>query len=154
MLRKRPCRVCGRWFRPTPRAGDRQKVCRTESCQRERHRRSCAAWRAKNPDYDRSERLRRALTPAEPPPPRGLDSPPLRGLPLSAARDAVGWQTLVLTEEISRHLHLWARDAVRAELSGIHQESRRHLPSGRETESEPGSGRVRLTGSARGAPPG
>ena len=61
MARKRPCRVCRRWFWPHPRAGDRQHTCSRPDCQRERHRRACAAWRLRHPDYDREDRLRRRL---------------------------------------------------------------------------------------------
>jgi hypothetical protein len=35
ILRKRPCRVCRRWFRPDPRQKERQYVCGDEDCQRE-----------------------------------------------------------------------------------------------------------------------
>lgn len=61
MVPKRPCRVCRKWFQPNPRAGNRQKVCSEPACQRERHRRNCAAWRQHNPDYDRGNRLRERL---------------------------------------------------------------------------------------------
>lgn len=43
---KRSCRICRKWFDPDPRQGGRQRVCRREACQRERHRRNCVAGRA------------------------------------------------------------------------------------------------------------
>ena len=38
-----------------------QCTCSAPDCQRERHRRSCAAWRQRHPDYAREDRLRRGL---------------------------------------------------------------------------------------------
>ena len=35
MLRKRPCRICRRWFQPHARAGERQRVCSEAACQRD-----------------------------------------------------------------------------------------------------------------------
>ncbi|MCA9637638.1 MAG: hypothetical protein KC420_16545, partial [Myxococcales bacterium] len=55
MHRRRPCRICRRWFDPHPRAGS------APECQRERHRRSCAELRRKKPDAGRERRLRRRL---------------------------------------------------------------------------------------------
>ncbi len=42
----RPCSVCGKWFEPDARVGRRQRCC-SRACGRERHRRSCAAWNAR-----------------------------------------------------------------------------------------------------------
>ena len=61
MNRPRPCSICRRWYRPHPRQGARQRVCSTPACQRERHRRACAQWRERNPDYDREARLQKRL---------------------------------------------------------------------------------------------
>lgn len=51
--RKRPCRICGKWFRPDRRKGDEQKVCGDKACQRERHRRNCVDWHKRNRNYDK-----------------------------------------------------------------------------------------------------
>jgi hypothetical protein len=109
MVRKRPCRVCRRWFLPHPRAGDRQKVCSSAECQRERHRRSCARWHEKTPDYDREHRLRKGLQATDA---TGTEVDPLRRLDWEAARDAVGLQVAVTLEEVGGVLVDWARDAV------------------------------------------
>jgi hypothetical protein len=113
MSRKRPCRVCRRWFQPHPRAGERQRTCSSPDCQRERHRRSCATWRRRHPDYDREDRLRRRLQVPE----QATASAPLRGIDWSAARDAVGLQVAVVIEETGQVLHNWARDAVSAQVT-------------------------------------
>ena len=50
-MKKRPCKVCRRWFRPNPRVGDEQMTCGRPSCKREWHRRKCAEWNRKNREY-------------------------------------------------------------------------------------------------------
>lgn len=45
------CTICGRFFRPSPRQGDKQVSCRRVECRRERKRRSQKAWLSKNPGY-------------------------------------------------------------------------------------------------------
>lgn len=37
MARNRPCGVCGKWFRPDPRPGERQHTCGKPGCRREWH---------------------------------------------------------------------------------------------------------------------
>ena len=113
MARKRPCRICRKWFVPHARAGDRQLACSAASCQNDRHRRACEAWRRREADYDREDRLRRRLV-REPGGelPSGVVADPLRRVDWSAARDAVGLEVAVTIEEAARVLHVWARDAV------------------------------------------
>jgi len=95
MVRKRPCRICRRWFQPNPRAGDRQRVCSHPECQKERRRRSVAALREKDPDYERADRLRGRLRTGE-----ALDEAgPLAGLDRQALRNAVGLEVSVAIEE-------------------------------------------------------
>jgi hypothetical protein len=126
MMRKRPCRICRKWFEPHPRAGDRQHTCSTPSCQQERHRRACAAWRRSNPDLDREGRLRQKLLfrgTAENTP----DTPP--GLNRDAVRDAVGLEVAVIIDELVRLLQLFARDAVRREVFATKGQSVREMAS-------------------------
>lgn len=163
--RKRPCRICRRWFEPHPRAGDRQRVCSDEACQAERHRRSDKAWRARNPDYDKKRRVAKKLgdvvegdavaTPYD---------DPLEEVDWPALERVIGPAHRVVTEGTSRLLVNWAQDAVRANV----QAQRRHLdrltqgraqdavPS-RDTEQPPDPIQVptttRKTQSDRGPPP-
>jgi hypothetical protein len=110
MLRKRPCRICHRWFRPHPRAGDRQRTCSAMPCQSERRRRAVAAWRRRHPDYDRDDRLRRRLQAA--PRAGASEADPLARVDWAAARNAVGLEVAVVIEETGRVLMTWARNAV------------------------------------------
>ena len=59
--RKRPCRVCRRWFLPDGRLKNRQKTCGNPECQREWHRKKCAEWNKKNEEYFRTNYLQNKL---------------------------------------------------------------------------------------------
>ena len=127
MVRKRPCRVCGKWFKPHPRAGKRQRACGSEECQRERHRRACAAWRDENAEYDRERRLRERVrvevAVGEP-----LSRDPLAEIAWDVARDAVGVEVAVIVEETGKVLTLWARDAVHAQAAEMATKLAKVLP--------------------------
>lgn len=45
------CLICGRFFIPDPRVGERQKACRKDSCKRARKRLAQRLWCEKNPGY-------------------------------------------------------------------------------------------------------
>jgi len=49
--KKRPCKICRRWFTPHPRAGNSQKTCASRQCKKEWHRRMCFEWNRQNSDY-------------------------------------------------------------------------------------------------------
>jgi hypothetical protein len=124
MVRKRPCRICGRWFRPDVRVGPRQRTCGAVPCQRAWHRRTCRAWRWRNPDYDRDDRLRRRLKPRASSP----CADPLAELDWSVVREAIGLQVAVVVEETGGVLIRWAREEFAAQRSGIAREIDRLLP--------------------------
>jgi hypothetical protein len=96
MLRKRPCRICHRWFQPDPRVGDRQRVCSSAGCQVARRQKTQASWRERNPDYFGARRLKERAANAAPPPalpPEPLRvPPPLNRLPWDVAQDEFGHQ--------------------------------------------------------------
>lgn len=128
MRRKRPCRICHKWFWPHPQVGRRQKVCSSPACQRERHRRACSAWHRCNPDYDRESRLQQKLCCRQPKAnAAALAVNPGRQLAWPAARDVVGLEVAVLVEEVLRLLVRWARDAVTAQLHRDKAITSKHL---------------------------
>ena len=139
MSRKRPCRECGKWFQPNARAGKRQRSCDREECQRERHRRTCADWRGRHPDYDLErrlrERVRRDGVVGEP-----LQRDPLAEVVWDAARDAVGVEVAVIVEETGKVLASWARDAVHAQTREIMKRLVKVLPSGQRDAIAAGAG--------------
>jgi hypothetical protein len=129
MHRKRPCRICRRWFVPHPRAGERQRVCGAPDCQRERHRRACQAWRRREAESVRRHRLEQRLRSA------AGESGPFPGPQWRAVvRDAVGLEVAVIVGELHRFLEDVVRDAVRRQVPGIAEESRGLSGSGRGDE--------------------
>lgn len=126
MQRKRPCRICRRWFVPHPRAGDRQRVCGAVACQRERHRRACQAWREREGDEETRHRLRQRLRREA-----SAAEPLTAEVRWDVVRDAVGLEVSVILEELLRLLEDAVRDAVRQHVAGITAESGRVLGAGR-----------------------
>ena len=143
MTRKRPCRKCGKWFQPTPRAGQRQRTCCHEKCQRARHQRACADGRARHPDYDVERRLRERVRARE------VVGEPLQRDPMAevvwdVARDAVGVEVAVIVEETGKVLAGWARDAVHAKASEIMRQIGKVLPDRAQDAIAAGAGPQRL----------
>ena len=88
-VRKRPCSICRRWFRPDPRVGVRQRVCGQPECQATRRKKTQASWRARNPDYFLGRRMQARGVLAQPPEPLRLPAP-LSRLPWDIAQDEFG----------------------------------------------------------------
>ena len=131
VLKKRPCRVCRRWFLPDRRAGDRQKVCSGAECQRQRNSRASAAWRRRNPEHVLGVRLRARVNPEGDTGKKTLLSDaPMTRVHWPAVRNAVGWDVAVITEEIAEVLCLWVQNAVGAEIRATRGFARRLLSPG------------------------
>lgn len=116
MRRKRPCRICRRWFVPHPRAGERQHVCSAAGCQRERHRQACARWRQREAEAERSHRLRQRMRAEAQAEPAAVGTVRAQ-VAWAAVRDAVGLEVSVVIEEILRLVETTVRDAVRRQAS-------------------------------------
>jgi len=117
--RKRPCRVCGKWFMPNPRLGGRQKTCGADACKQQWHTAKCAEWNSQNRAYFKEIYLRSRLEPpgndtADPRSSPHSSSPsrtntaargvsPLH-LPREAIQEVIGTQQLVIIEYIVRVL--------------------------------------------------
>jgi hypothetical protein len=111
-VRKKPCRICRRWFQPDARVGERQRACREPECQTARRRKTQADWRKRNPDYAIAWRLdqRSAQTPA----PEPLRFPaPLNQLPWEFAKDQFGAQGADFIGVMSTLLLRSAKDQIR-----------------------------------------
>jgi len=106
--RKRPCRICRKWFMPDPRQTGRQKTCADPECRRENHRRRCAEWNRKNPEYFKANYLGEKLVRTKDPPVASVKKafvvvPPSRielGLPKKVVVDITGAEHLVILEYI------------------------------------------------------
>lgn len=120
---KRPCRICGRWFDPHPRLGDRQKTCGHEECRREWHRRQCSDWNRRNSAYFKSNYLRKkldSLCPSEVEGARAHDaSAPEPGrkaqLPLLGFQDVISIQHIIIIEYLIRHLFFRFQEVIKVQ---------------------------------------
>jgi hypothetical protein len=117
--RKRPCRICGKWFMPNPRLGDRQKTCGADACKQQWHTAKCAEWNRQNTAYFKEIYLRSRLEPPGNDAVELLSSPcspsssrantaarvpsPLH-LPREAIQEVMGTQQTVIIEYIVRVL--------------------------------------------------
>src|SRR5450759_707072 len=88
--RKKPCRICRRWFRPDPRVGVRQRACHALECQTARRQRTQARWRNRNPDYAIGWRIDRRVAQAQQPAELLRLPAPLNQLPWDVAKDQFG----------------------------------------------------------------
>ena len=106
--RKRPCRICRRWFLPDPRQIGRQKTCGDPACQSENHRQRCQEWNRKNRDYFKANYLSAKLERTRDPPASSIKkatvvTPPSRiklWLPKNVVVDVTGAKQLVILEYI------------------------------------------------------
>jgi hypothetical protein len=106
--RKRPCRVCKRWFIPHPRLKDRQKTCGDQQCQREWHRRKCEQWNHNNVDYFKDNYLDKKLEQT------GMPRSRLKtGLPLCYVQQLIGTPQLIIIEYLSQLLLRRCRHLIR-----------------------------------------
>lgn len=90
--RKRPCAICRRWFRPDPRARDRQHACGKAECQTRRRQKTQASWRRRNPGYAIAWRIDQRAAQTQPPPEVMRLPAPLNQLPWEFAKDQFGSQ--------------------------------------------------------------
>jgi hypothetical protein len=113
VFKKRPCRICRRWFTPNPRLKDRQMTCGDERCKNEWHRKKCAEWNEKNADYFRSNYLQKKLDAVSQydkvrqcgnPPPGPKKSRLKSGLPHRFVQEVIGIQHLIIIEYFGRLL--------------------------------------------------
>jgi len=58
-VKKRPCRICRKWFHPDARVGPRQRACGNPECRKKWRGKTQAAWRSRQPAYFIERRLRR-----------------------------------------------------------------------------------------------
>ena len=95
-------------------------MCSRDECQRERHRRACADWRARTAGERRESEVRERLRGGEAKKARGSEKEaPRRGahgarreLRLAEVRDAVPLEVYVILDEFIRHVEGLLRDAV------------------------------------------
>ena len=118
-FRKRPCRICRRWFMPNPRVKERQKTCGSKACKDEWHRRKCEQWNRENPEYFHDIYLRRKLD-------TGQSQTRLRlELPLETVQGVIGTQHAVIIGYLAQLLHRRFQEVIRAQVAVITTKTRR-----------------------------
>jgi hypothetical protein len=111
-VRKKPCRICRRWFQPDARVGDRQRACGKPECQATRRQKTQSGWRKRNPDYGIAWRLDQRA--AQTPPPEALRLPaPLAQLPWNVAKDQFSPQGADFLGVMSALILRAAKDQIR-----------------------------------------
>jgi len=130
--RKRPCRICRKWFSPDNRLGDRQKTCGDKECQRKWHAKKCAEWNKKNRSYFQAIYLNSKLQVTQPlslpadrdPPFSNPDNicsvnPPSSRfapkLPRDVIQEVIGVQHLVIIEYVAQLLLNTFKEVMRAQ---------------------------------------
>ena len=122
--KKRPCRICRRWFLPNARLKDRLMTCGDPGCKREWHREKCQEWNRANRDYFRANYLQKKLEAAQCDraakahtrgPPGGLST---SGLPLGFVQEVIGVQHLLIIEYLAQLLMRRFQEVLRGQLVG------------------------------------
>jgi len=102
VCKKRPCRICRRWFMPNPRLKKRQRTCGDPQCKTEWHKRKCAEWNKNNPDYFRANYLQKKINGViSSDKTSSLISPKSRlksGLPLEVVQEVFSLQHVIIIE--------------------------------------------------------
>jgi hypothetical protein len=134
--KKRPCRICGRWFSPNPRLGGRQKTCGADECRQRWHAKKCAVWNRQNRSYFKEIYLRRRMescaggSPCPSPSPvstshTGRSSSPPSGFPLDLPQEVIqevmGGQHTVIIGYILRLLMREVQEVISAQHADIHR---------------------------------
>lgn len=113
VFKKRPCRICRRWFTPNPRLKDRQMTCGDERCKNEWHRKKCAEWNKENTDYFRANYLQKKLDAASQhdkarqsgtPSPSPTRSRLKSGLPHPFVQEVIGIQHVIIIDYLGQLL--------------------------------------------------
>ena len=142
--RSRPCSVCGRWFEPNPRVGDRQRTCGDARCRKEQKRRTQAKWSSANAGYWTQRRLDAHVVRVEAGEVAAVRPPPaeMARIPSEAAQEAFGSQGAVIIALVVRLLLRSSQDAMGREVATMTREMerlRRALPQEAIAVSDRGS---------------
>lgn len=132
--KKRPCRICGKWFAANPRLGDRQKTCGDPECKRKWHARKCAEWNRTHRCLSQENYLKKRMqnaVPSEPPPspvPNPVQHAPPLDYPRSVVQEVMGAQQLVIIEYIVRLLKRDVQEVIRSQVADLQSEYRQQPP--------------------------
>lgn len=133
-LKKRPCRICRKWFAPHPRLGDRQKTCGSKECQQKWHAKKCAQWNRQHRASFQATYLSKKLQAAQDhaignPPPQLQKSNILPKLPREVIQEVISAQQYVIAEYLSQVLLRSVQEMIREQRADILREVKQ-LPQG------------------------
>ena len=143
--KKRPCRICRKWFIPNPRVGDRQKTCGDPECMRKWHAGKCAEWNRKNRKCAQENYLHDKLTLAVGESKEDKKTSPATAskscdfpsgsaffaqLPRSLIQEVIGAQQLVIIEYLGRQLLRSVQEVIRRQLIEIKGDPAQLPPAG------------------------
>ena len=130
-FKKRPCRICRRWFMPNARLKDRQMTCADPECKRQWHRKKCAEWNKKNSDYFKSNYLQKKLDAADQ---SGRICEVKRclrsGLPLEVVQEVISIQHIIILEYFGQLLFRRFQEVIKSQVTVKTREVRRLPPMG------------------------
>ena len=116
-FKKRPCRICRRWFMPNARLKDRQMTCADPECKRQWHRKKCAEWNKKNSDYFKANYLQKKLDAAEQSGSICEVKSPLRsGLPLEVVQEVISVQHIIILEYFGQLLFRRFQEVIKGQV--------------------------------------
>ena len=133
--RKRPCRICRKWFSPNPRLGERQKTCGAKECKKKWHAKKCTEWNKNHPVYFQEIYLSKKLAEVNEPDLQ-KEVHPVKSivksskLPCKVIQEVISTQHLVIIEYVNRLLFRSFQEVILGQLAEIKGEQRRLL--GRE----------------------
>lgn len=133
-LKKRPCKICRKWFAPHPRLGDRQKTCGSKECQKKWHAKKCAQWNRQHRASFQATYLSKKLQAVQgqaigKPPPQLQKSGIFPKLPQQVIQEVISVQQLVIAEYLSQVLLRSVQEVMRVQHADILREVKR-LPQG------------------------
>lgn len=144
--KKRPCRICRKWFTPNPRAGDRQKTCGNPECKQKWHKKKCAEWNSQNSKCAQESYLHNKLiekisqsagieqqstaTTNSKPSPAVAKTANFLKLPRALIQEVIGAQHLVIIEYVSQQLLRAVQEELRSQLLDNKKDPSQLLPSG------------------------
>ena len=133
-LKKRPCKICRKWFAPHPRLGDRQKTCGSKECQKKWHAKKCAQWNRQHRAIFQANYLSKKLQvvqnqATEKPPSQLHESGIFPKLPQEVIQEVISAQQLVIAEYLSQVLLRSVQEVIRVQRADILRKVKR-LPQG------------------------
>ena len=128
-IKKRPCRICRKWFIPNPRVGDRQKTCGSIECKQKWSNKKCAQWNRKNRATFQTNYLDKKLQ-AVKNQENSSDKPLSQSgknskLPQELIQKVIGTQEFVIAQYLSQVLLRSVQEVIRTQNADIINEVKR-----------------------------